>query len=215
MNRRAQPANAKSAQPMFLRFGMLVAALAPCAGAAAAQTASPPSPKPATQPARRIVVSIPDRKLVLLEGDRIVKIYNVAVGASESPSPSGEFEIAHRLENPTYFHPGVVIGPGANNPLSPRWIGLNVKGFGIHGTNRPESIGKSASHGCIRLRNRDIEDLFERVQSGDRVSLLAERTDEVARLFGPAPSPLAEAPVTLQAKNDSHGDPRNELHGQH
>jgi lipoprotein-anchoring transpeptidase ErfK/SrfK len=211
MNR---PASLKSVQPRFSRFGTLLAAFALCAGAAAAQTASPSSLEPATQPAHRIVVSIPDRKLAVLEGDRVIKIYNVAVGAPVSPSPSGEFEIAQRLENPTYFHPGVVIGLGANNPLGPRWIGLNVKGFGIHGTNRPKSIGKNASHGCIRLRNRDIEDLFKRVSVGDRVSLVAERTDEVARLFGPAPSPLAEAPVTLQAKNDSAGDPKNELRGQ-
>ncbi|MGB9432673.1 MAG: L,D-transpeptidase, partial [Candidatus Acidiferrum sp.] len=119
-----------------------------------------------------------------------------------SPSPSGEFQIVQRLENPTYYKPGVAIGPGANNPLGPRWIGLSVKGFGIHGTNRPDSIGKNASHGCIRLRNRDIEDLFARVQVGDRVSLVAERTDEIARLFGTAPT-LDQTHETLLAKNET------------
>jgi lipoprotein-anchoring transpeptidase ErfK/SrfK len=113
-----------------------------------------------------------------------VKVYDVAVGAQNSPSPSGEFQIAQRLENPGYYHPGTVVAPGKSNPLGTRWIGLSAKGFGIHGTNRPQSIGKNASHGCIRLRNHDVEDLFARVQVGDRVSLVAERTDEVARLFG-------------------------------
>jgi lipoprotein-anchoring transpeptidase ErfK/SrfK len=158
------------------------------------------------------VVSFPDRKLALLEGDRVIKIYDVAVGAPVSPSPSGEFQIVRRLENPTYYKPGVVIGPGANNPLGPRWIGLNVKGFGIHGTNRPESIGKNTSHGCIRLGNRDIEDLFARVKVGDRVSFLSERTDEVARLFGGTLNPDT-ASITMQASNEPMAAHENEAQG--
>jgi lipoprotein-anchoring transpeptidase ErfK/SrfK len=167
---------------------------------------------PVSQPARRIVVSFPDHKLALLEGDRVIKTYEVAVGAPVSPSPTGEFQIVQRLENPAYYKPGGVIGPGANNPLGPRWIGLNLKGFGIHGTNRPDSIGKHASHGCIRLRNSDIEDLFARVHVGDRVSLIAERNDEVARLFGPAPN-LEEAHETLEAKYEASSTPKNEQQG--
>jgi len=151
---------------------------------AAAQSSSPFLNGANPAPARRIVVSIPDRKLALLENGRLIKLYSVAVGAPESPSPSGEFQIVQRLENPTYFRPGVVIGPGSSNPLGTRWMGLNVKGFGIHGTNRPASVGKNASHGCVRLRNRDMEDLFARVRVGDRVSLLAERTTESAQIFG-------------------------------
>ncbi len=190
---------------------LLFAAFTLCANAAAAQNSPATLAKPATHPARRIVVSYSDRKLALLEGNRVIRVYDVAVGAPVSPSPSGEYQIVQRLENPTYYKPGVVIGPGAQNPLGPRWIGLSVKGFGIHGTNRPDSIGKNASHGCIRLRNVDIKDLFARVQVGAHVSLVAERTDEVARLFGPAPS-LAEAHETLQASNEAtviseaHGD---------
>jgi lipoprotein-anchoring transpeptidase ErfK/SrfK len=211
MNRPANSASFKSAKSRLSRFGTLVAGIAVCLSTANAQTPSPSQFD--TQPARRIVVSIPDRKLALLEGDRIIKIYSVSVGAPVSPSPSGEFQIVQRLANPTYYHPGVVIGPGANNPLGPRWIGLNVQGFGIHGTNRPDSIGKNASHGCIRLRNSDIEDLFARVHVGDHVSLVAERTDEVARLFGPASSPLAEAHATLQARNDMPVAHEKEPHG--
>ena len=185
-----------------IQFLLLVVTLNFCAGIAAAQTPAPAEPeKPATNRPRRIVVSFPDRKLALLEGDRVIKFYDVAVGASGSPSPTGEFQIVKRLENPTYYKPGVVIGPGTNNPLGPRWIGLNVKGFGIHGTNQPNSIGKSASHGCIRLRNSDIQDLFARVQVGDRVSLVAERNDELARVFGATPGPATEAQETLQAQS--------------
>jgi lipoprotein-anchoring transpeptidase ErfK/SrfK len=175
--------------------------------------AAQPDTRPAPIPSRRIVVSIPDRKLALLEDDHIVKVYDIAVGAPVSPSPNGEYQIAKGFENPTYYHEGVVIGPGANNPLGPRWIGLNVKGYGIHGTNHPNSIGKNASHGCIRLRNRDIQDLFARVQVGDRVSLIAERTDEVARLFGPTPD-STQAAQTVVAKNESAAAPEDEARGE-
>jgi lipoprotein-anchoring transpeptidase ErfK/SrfK len=179
----------------------LVAALAFTAMSAAAQSA-PRVETATTPPARRIVVSIPDCKLALLEGERVIRVYRVAVGASVSPSPNGEFRIAQRLENPTYYKPGVVIGPGKDNPLGTRWMGLDVKGFGIHGTNRRDSIGKNASHGCIRLWNRDIEDLFVRVQAGDRVSLVAERTEEVAQLFGGEPV-NAKSEGTLVARNEA------------
>jgi lipoprotein-anchoring transpeptidase ErfK/SrfK len=119
---------------------------------------------------RRIVVSIPDRKAALVAEDgSVVKVYPVAVGARRSPSPTGEFEIVNRIPKPTYYAPGVVIGPGKANPLGTRWIGLSRKGYGIHGTNAPGSIGRRASHGCIRMRNRDVEELFEMVRVGDRV----------------------------------------------
>lgn len=203
---------ASQSQLSFSRYASfaLLTALAAAASRTAAQS---PSKSPITRPARRIVVSIPNRKLALLEDDRVVKVYDVAVGAPVSPSPDGEYQIAQRLENPTYYHPGVVIGPGANNPLGPRWIGLNVPGFGIHGTNRPESIGKNASHGCIRLRNRDIEDLFARVKVGDRVSLIAERNDEVARIFNVNPD-STHTTQTIVAKNESPADPEADSQGE-
>src|SRR5262245_27306660 len=136
--------------------------------------------------ARRIVVSIPDRKLALLENDQVVSFYAVAVGAEISPSPVGTFTIVSRVTDPTYYKPGKVIQPGASNPIGTRWIGLSMKGFGIHGTDDPQSIGFAKSHGCIRLRNRDVEKLFERVRAGDVVELHAERTPEIAELFSSA-----------------------------
>ena len=134
---------------------------------------------------RRVVVSIPDRKLALLENDRIVTIYRVAVGAPVSPSPVGTFSVINRVTNPTYYKRGKVVGPGARNPVGTRWIGLSAKGYGIHGTDTPGSIGFAKSHGCIRLRNEDVERLFERLRAGDIVELHAERTPQVALLFEP------------------------------
>jgi len=132
---------------------------------------------------RRLVVSIPDRKLVVIENNEVVEVFPVAVGAPHSPSPTGTFTIVNRVANPTYYHPGKVIAPGPQNPIGTRWIGLNQKGYGIHGTDQPSSIGYAKSHGCIRLRNADVERLFERVRTGDVVELHAERTPELDHLF--------------------------------
>ena len=138
----------------------------------------------APQAVRRLVVSIPDRKLALIENDAIVSVFAVAVGAPDSPTPIGTFIIVNRIPNPTYYRPGKIVGPGATNPLGTRWIGLNEQGYGIHGTDQPRSVGSARSHGCIRLRNRDVEQLFEHVRPGDIVELYAERTPEITQLFG-------------------------------
>jgi lipoprotein-anchoring transpeptidase ErfK/SrfK len=135
---------------------------------------------------RQILVSVPDRMLAVIEASKVIRTFPVSVGASVSPSPTGELQIVGRLANPTYYHPGVVIPAGADNPIGPRWIGLSQKGFGIHGTNHPESIGHAASHGCIRLRNRDIKQLFEMVRVGDVVEIRGERDQQTAEIFGGA-----------------------------
>ncbi len=174
------------------KFATLVATLLLTGAKALAQDqAATPAARPdfdclRVRPAveRRIIVSIPHRKLALVEDGRVVKTYRVAVGAPQSPSPSGEFKVANRLTDPTYYAPGVVIPAGKDNPLGPRWLGLSQKGLGIHGTNQPLSIGHRASHGCIRMRNTDIAELFELVRVGDVVELHSERTQELAEIFG-------------------------------
>ena len=165
-----------------LAAAILVAVAKAQAENAGAQTVSAP----------RIVVSIPDRKLALVEDGKAVKVYETAVGAEVSPSPTGTFTVVTRIPNPTWYTPGKVVGPGKHNPLGTRWMGLSLKGFGIHGTNCPRSIGRAASHGCIRMRNRDVEDLFERVSVGYVVELRGERDPETERFFG-APAVVAAA----------------------
>src|SRR5205807_9498769 len=101
--------------------------------------------------------------------DRVVRIFETAVGAPISPSPTGTFKIITAVPNPTWYTKGRTVPSGPANPLGTRWLGLSQKGFGIHGTNVPSSIGKAASHGCIRMRQRDLEELFAMVQVGDQV----------------------------------------------
>lgn len=161
-----------------------IVAMAMFALAAALPSAAQGAQSQKTLSNRTILVSIPDRKLAVLEGDDVVATFPVAVGAAESPSPVGEFEIVSRVSNPTYYHPGKVIPSGKDNPLGTRWLGLSQKGYGIHGTNVPSSVGHAASHGCLRLRNRDIERLFTMLRVGDKVVIRDERDDQVAEIFG-------------------------------
>jgi lipoprotein-anchoring transpeptidase ErfK/SrfK len=160
-----------------------------------------PANTAADRAVRRIIVSIPDRRLVVIENAKVIGRFDVAVGRPSSPSPVGTFTIVTRIDHPTYYAPGKVIPPGARNPLGTRWLGLSVKGFGIHGTDEPRSIGHARSHGCIRLRNHDIEALFDMVGAGDTVELHRERTTEIAQLFAApvATSTPAVATVSLQA----------------
>jgi len=146
------------------------------------------SPQPSDRDlARRVaLVSIPDRKLAVMEGGVVIATFPVAVGATVSPSPTGEFQIVSRVSHPTYYHSGKVIPTGKGNPLGTRWLGLSQKGYGIHGTNAPKSVGHAASHGCIRLRNRDMEQLFIMLRVGDAVVIRSERDEQVARVFGSA-----------------------------
>lgn len=139
---------------------------------------------------RRIVISIPDRKLVLFEGDRVLKIYDVAVGKPSTPSPHGEFTIVSHAINPVWKN----VPSGPANPVGTRWLGLSVKGYGIHGTNAPGSIGKAVSHGCIRMRNRDVEELFGLVADGVTVELDDARPKIVAEIFA------EQTPQTLKGE---------------
>ena len=168
--------------------------------AAAAQDMQPDSPPVLS---RLVLVSLADRQLVVIDSGNVIARFAVAVGAAESPSPVGQFRIVNRVSNPTYYHPGSVIPSGKNNPIGTRWLGLSQKGYGIHGTNVPRSIGHAASHGCIRLRNRDMERLFTLVRVGDVVEIHSERDEQVAQVFGGTASPTMVADA--QPANQTSG----------
>jgi hypothetical protein len=144
-------------------------------------------------PTRRVVVSLEDRKLALVEDGKVKKVYTVAVGKPSTPSPVGTFKIERRVQNPTYHHEGKTVLPGPGNPVGTRWMGLSKHGYGIHGTNEPKSIGKAASHGCIRMDKADLEEIYELVAVGDTVELVGERNEETAQLFGSGENPAMPA----------------------
>jgi len=156
-----------------------------------------PVPGDAGRKNRVVLVSLVDRKLAVIDNGTVIATFQVAVGAKFSPSPTGEFTIISRVSNPTYYHHGTVIPTGKDNPVGTRWVGLNLKGYGIHGTNSPRSIGRAASHGCIRLRNRDMERLFTLLRVGDAVQIRGDRDEQIAEIFG------GEADQTVVASAES------------
>jgi lipoprotein-anchoring transpeptidase ErfK/SrfK len=133
---------------------------------------------------RFILVSIPDRRLALIDHGVVVKTWEIAVGADETPSPTGDYTIVSRVTDPVYYHEGKTVLPGKANPVGSRWMGLSLKGYGIHGTNRQSSVGKAVSHGCFRLKKKDVEELFSLVKIGDVVTIRGERDELVATVFG-------------------------------
>jgi hypothetical protein len=156
---------------------------------------------------RTIVVSLQDRKLALVEDGQIKKIYTVAVGKPSTPSPIGTFKIVRRVANPVYQHDGITVQPGPGNPVGTRWMGLSVPGYGIHGTNVPHSIGKAASHGCIRMAQSDLEELYALVSVGDTVELIGQRNEETAALFNPAPAAAPQQQPAVLATSTPAADP--------
>ncbi len=154
---------------------------------------------------RSVLISIPDRKLALLENGKAVRVYRIAVGKSSTPSPAGEFKIVNRVSNPTYYHKGQVIAAGKGNPIGTRWMGLSAKGYGIHGTNQPNSIGKAASTGCIRMSKRDLEELFALVDVGDKVQIRAERDEQIAAVFGPEAGTERQTVAQVETESSSAG----------
>lgn len=123
----------------------------------------------------RIVVNVPARELYLVEGERLVAEFPVAVGRPATPTPRGTFRILQMAKDPTWAPRGrKPVPPGPGNPLGHRWMRISPDGYGIHATNEPGSIGHARSHGCIRMRREDAEAVFAAVQRGTRVDIVYE-----------------------------------------
>lgn len=118
-----------------------------------------------------ILVSRETFTLRLYKRLKLVKTYRVAVGRAGLETPAGLYDISSKQVNPSWYVPnsawagalaGKVIPPGPDNPIKARWLGF-YDGAGIHGTSDDRSIGTAASHGCIRMRISDVEELYDRV----------------------------------------------------
>jgi lipoprotein-anchoring transpeptidase ErfK/SrfK len=165
------------------------------------------SPVPLVTPSRQrqIVISIADRRLAVVEDGQILKTYPIAVGTRRTPSPDGDFVIINHAKDPTYRHGDKEIAPGNDNPLGSRWMGLSLKGYGIHGTNVQSSVGKAVSHGCFRMRKQDVEELYTMVQVGDTVLVRRERDAMIAKVFA-APSSARPAVTLAVATQNNAGE---------
>jgi lipoprotein-anchoring transpeptidase ErfK/SrfK len=116
-----------------------------------------------------VLVDLDTRWLLCLEGEEVVASWPVGVGRVGEETIAGRFTVGEKQENPPWFPAGREMIPFGDprNPLGTRWRGWFRDGvktsYGIHGTKDPTSIGKAESDGCIRLRNEDVEALFELV----------------------------------------------------
>lgn len=109
-----------------------------------------------------LLVNTTYRQLYHYHGETTIQVYPVAVGKPSTPTPTGKYQVTSKLINP-----GGVLGT--------RWLGLSIPGgnYGIHGTNNPDSIGKTISNGCIRMHNHHIESLFPLVNINTPVIIIA------------------------------------------
>lgn len=119
--------------------------------------------------------------------DNLVAFFPATVGSSERPSPSGIRKVLGVARTPDYtydprkLHWGprlagkLVIKPGPNNPVGTAWIDLDAPGYGLHGTPDPDAIGKTASHGCVRLTNWDAQLLAAGIAQGATVRFIGHR----------------------------------------
>ncbi len=130
-----------------------------------------------TQPTR-LEISLSRRRVTVYKGKSRIRSYPIAVGRRGWETPTGNFRVGQMLRNPTWIHPftgKAILGGDPENPLGRYWVGFWTDGknsIGFHGTPNPKSVGKAASHGCIRMYNKDIEELFHQVSLGTIVTVV-------------------------------------------
>ncbi len=119
-----------------------------------------------------IVVDKSQNQLMLTENNKFIKTYTVSTGKNNS-SPVGTFKIVTKIENPVWYTQGAVVPPDSpQNILGTRWMGIDKKGFGIHGTVDPNALGQQVTAGCVRMSNADVEELYAIVPIGTEVTIV-------------------------------------------
>ncbi len=139
-----------------------------------------PRPKPAIAllpvSTFNLVVDLSDRRVYLYQGKAFKKSFPVAIGKEGWETPLGSFKVFQKYQNPVWQHPitGEAIPPGDRNPLGKWWLGFYDHGkllIGFHGTPDESLLGEAVSHGCLRMKNADIEALAKQIELGTPVSV--------------------------------------------
>ncbi|GAB4381773.1 MAG: hypothetical protein Kow00121_41030 [Elainellaceae cyanobacterium] len=124
----------------------------------------------------KLIIDLSDRHVYLYQNSTLTATYEIAVGRSGWETPTGEFSVLNMQTDPIWQHPftGEVVAAGADNPLGSRWIGFWSDGqhqIGLHGTNQEDLIGQAVSHGCIRMREVDVQALYTQITVGMSVTV--------------------------------------------
>jgi hypothetical protein len=152
-----------------------LSAVSPVGTSLSASPLSPLVAKAAANLSRvSLLVDLSDYRVYLYRYNTVEASYPIAIGKPGWETPTGTFKVDHLDTNPAWIEPitGEIIPPGADNPLGERWIGFwsdGVYQIGFHGTPHKWAIGHAVSHGCLRMRNEDIRQLYEQVSLETKV----------------------------------------------
>jgi L,D-transpeptidase ErfK/SrfK len=168
-----------------------------------------------TELSHGLLINLPELMLYHFAEGVYQRRYALAVGRRSWPTPTGDYRIVNKARNPTWIVPASIreemadsgrevlerVPPGPNNPLGEYWLGTSAPGVGIHATNRPWSIGTSASHGCIRMLPEEIAQLFPQVEVGTPVKII----------YRPIKLALVAGRVYLEVHPDIYGREKRPL----
>jgi L,D-transpeptidase ErfK/SrfK len=131
---------------------------------------------------RGLVINVPDLRLYDFTVEPVAEVFHVAVGDAVDPTILGRFRVGEKRVEPFWHVPSSiqeekpelppVVPPGPDNPLGDRWMTIGTTSYGIHGTNNPWSIGREATHGCVRLYDEEMRRLFERTGAGTPLEIV-------------------------------------------
>lgn len=145
----------------------------------------------------KISINLAARSLAVFDGAEKIRLYPIGPGKTSTPTPTGYYKVQYMEKNPDWIspHDKTVIKSGPACPLGYRWIGFRGS-YGIHGTNKPESIGGYVSDGCVRMRETDVEALYELTKVGTPVEITYNRV---------VVEKLADATVVYYIYPDGYG----------
>jgi lipoprotein-anchoring transpeptidase ErfK/SrfK len=129
---------------------------------------------PEAAPEVRLVIRRSERRVYVYHDNTVATSFPIAIGREGWETPLGSYAVLSKVENPGWTNPftGEVVEPGPDNPLGDRWIGFWTDGenyIGFHGTPNRQSVGRAASHGCVRMYNENVRQLFDMVEIGTPV----------------------------------------------
>jgi len=156
-------------------------------------------------PDNGLVLNLPEYTIYYFRNGEVAGTYPVAIGKKNWQTPRGGFRIANKVTDPAWKVPprmarvynmtDEIIKPGPENPLGKYWMGLTLPHIGIHSTNKPESVGLSISHGCIRMYDKDADELYHSIDIGTPGEII----------YKPVKTAVRDDSVFLEVHKDIYG----------